>query len=146
LTRPLPVTWRPFRSRLIAYTLAGVIVLGMITLAIVVAPPFGLGDRIGLVAFGLAIAAILHMLARSRVIADEQGLTVVNPLRTHRYDWAEVLRVTMVQGDPWPTLDLADGTSVGAMGIQGSEGERARRAITELQALLRERGEAPEPS
>ncbi|MBC6465462.1 PH domain-containing protein [Actinomadura alba] len=117
----------------------------MITLAIVIAPPFGIADRLGLVFFGMAISAILHMLARSRVVADERGLTVVNPLRTHRYDWAEVLRVTMVQGDPWPTLDLADGTSVGAMGIQGSEGERARRAITELQALLRERGEAPEP-
>jgi hypothetical protein len=146
LTRPLPVTWRPLRSRLIAYTLASMIVLGMIVLAIVVAPPFSLGDRLGLVVFGLGIAALLHVLARSRVVADEQGLTVVNPLRTHRYDWAEVLRITMVQGDPWPTLDLADGTSVGAMGIQGSEGERARRAITELQALLRERGEAPEPS
>ncbi|GAA2100381.1 PH domain-containing protein [Actinomadura alba] len=145
MTRRLPVTWRPFRSRVIAYTLASVITLGMITLAIVIAPPFGIADRLGLVFFGMAISAILHMLARSRVVADERGLTVVNPLRTHRYDWAEVLRVTMVQGDPWPTLDLADGTSVGAMGIQGSEGERARRAITELQALLRERGEAPEP-
>jgi hypothetical protein len=119
--------------------------LGMITLALVIAPPFGIVDRLGLVAFGMLISAILHTLARSKVVADELGLTVVNPLRTHRYDWAEVLRVTMVQGDPWPTLDLADGTSVGAMGIQGSEGERARKAITELQALLRERGEASEP-
>jgi hypothetical protein len=129
----------------VAYTLAGMIVLGMIVLAIVVAPPFGLVDRIGLVIFGLLVAGLLHVLARSRVVADERGLTVVNPLRTHRYDWAEVLRANMAEGDPWPTLDLADGTSVGAMGIQGSEGERARRAIAELQALLHERGEAAEP-
>lgn len=130
---------------MVAYTLAGMIVLGMIVLAIVVAPPFGLVDRIGLVIFGLLVAGLLHVLARSRVVADERGLTVVNPLRTHRYDWAEVLRANMAEGDPWPTLDLADGTSVGAMGIQGSEGERARRAIAELQALLHERGEAAEP-
>jgi hypothetical protein len=130
----------------VAYTLAGTIMLGMIVLAIVVAPPFGLVDRIGLVIFGLLVSGILHVLARSRLVADERGLTVVNPLRTHRYDWAEVLRANMAEGDPWPTLDLADGTSVGAMGIQGSEGERARRAIAELQALLHERGEAAEPS
>ena len=130
---------------MIAYTLASIIMIGMIVLAVVIAPSFGLVDRIGLIVFGALIAAILHLLARSRVVADERGLTVVNPLRTHRYDWAEVLRVTMAQGDPWPTLDLADGTFVGAVGIQGSEGERARRAITELQAMLRERGEAMEP-
>ncbi|MCW2898153.1 MAG: hypothetical protein JWO67_418 [Streptosporangiaceae bacterium] len=140
------MTWRPRRSRVIAYALAGTIMLVMIVLAIVVPPPFGLADRIGLVVFGILVVGLLHVIARSRVVADERGLTVVNPLRTHRYDWAEVLRANMAEGDPWPTLDLADGTSVGAMGIQGSEGQRARKAITELQALLHERGEAPEPS
>jgi hypothetical protein len=130
----------------VAYTLAGTIVVGMVVLAIVVAPPFGIIDRIGLVLFGLALAGLLHILARSRVVADERGLTVVNPVRTHRYDWAEVLRINMAEGDPWPTLDLADGTSVSAMGIQGSEGRRARKAVAELQDLLHERGEAAEPS
>jgi hypothetical protein len=130
----------------VAYTLAGTIVLGMTVLAIVVAPTFGVGDRIGLVVFGLLVAGVLHLLARCRVEACERGLTVVNAVRTHRYDWAEVLGVTMAEGEPWPTLDLADGSSVGAMGIQGAERERARRAIAELKALLHERGEAAEPN
>jgi PH (Pleckstrin Homology) domain-containing protein len=146
LTRSLPVTWRPRRARVVAYTLAGTIVSGMTVLAIVVAPTFGLGDRIGLVVFGLFVAGVLHLLARCRVEADEQGLTVVNAIRTHRYDWAEVLGIAMAEGEPWPTLDLADGSSVGAMGIQGAERERAKKAIAELSALLHERGEAAEPS
>jgi hypothetical protein len=33
-------------------------------------------------------------------------------------------------------LDLADGTSLPAMGIQGSDGARARTAVRELRALL----------
>jgi hypothetical protein len=145
LTRSLPVTWRPRRARVIAYTLASTIVLGMTVLAFVVAPTFQFADRVGLVAFGLLIGGVLHLLGRCRVEADEHGLTVVNAIRTHRYDWAEVLGVTMAEGEPWPTLDLADGSSVGAMGIQGAERERARKAIAELTALLHERGEASEP-
>ncbi|MGH3388496.1 MAG: PH domain-containing protein, partial [Actinomadura sp.] len=126
MTRSLPVTWRPRRARVIAYTLASTIVLGMTVLAFVVAPTFRFADRVGLVVFGLAVAGVLHLLARCRVEADERGLTVVNAIRRHRYDWAEVLGVTMAEGEPWPTLDLADGSSVGAMGIQGAERERAR--------------------
>ena len=38
-------------------------------------------------------------------------------------------------GAPWVTLDLADGTTVAAMGIQGSDGDRAKRAVRELRAI-----------
>lgn len=141
----LPVTWRPRRSRRMAAVLAIVIMVTMVTLAIIVAPPFTLADRAGLVLFGVAIAAVLYLLGRCRVSADDAGLTLVNPLRTRRLAWAEVLGVAMGEGEPWPTLDLADGSTVNAMGIQRSDGERARRALAELRTLLRERGEAPDP-
>lgn len=142
----LPVVWSPPRTRAVAYALAAVIVLGMLLLAVVVAPQFRLFDRLGLVLFGAAIGWLLHMFARCRVIAEESGLTVVNAFRTHRFDWPEVLRVTMSEGEPWPTLDLADGESIGAMGINGAEREFAARALTELRALLTERGEAADPT
>jgi Bacterial PH domain len=141
----LPVTWRPRRSRRMAAVLATVIMITMVTLAIIVAPPFSVADRAGLVLFGVAIAAVLSLLGRCRISADAAGLTLVNPLRTRRLAWAEVLGVAMGEGEPWPTLDLADGSTVSAMGIQRSDGERARRALAELRALLRERGEAPDP-
>ncbi|WP_141961417.1 hypothetical protein [Actinoallomurus bryophytorum] len=50
----------------------------------------------------------------------------------------------MAEGAPWPTLDLADGSVVPAMGIQASDGDRARRAVAELAAMVRARGEAAE--
>jgi hypothetical protein len=128
-----------------AAVLAGVVMITMIALAIAVAPPFKIVDRVGLVLFGAAIAGLLYLLGRSRVTADAEGLTVVNPVRTRRLEWAEVLRVNMGEGEPWPTLDLADGSTVSAMGIQRSDGDRARRALAELRTLLHERGEAAEP-
>ena len=137
--------WRPRATRVVAYLTAGVIVLGLIVLAVVVAPQFKVFDRVLLVVVGLVIAWILHMLARCRVAADEAGLTVVNAFRTHRYEWPEVVDVSMSVGEPWPTLDLADGTSIGAMGINGAEKALAARQLTELRALLHARGEAPDP-
>ncbi|GAA4625356.1 PH domain-containing protein [Actinoallomurus vinaceus] len=138
-------TWRPRRARIVPYVLATVVVLSMIALAVVMPAPWSLGDRIGLVAIGLVVAGILHMLARSRVTADPDGVTVVNGLRTHEYEWAEVLGVSMAEGAPWPTLDLSDGSTVAVMGIQSSDGERADRALAELTTLIHERGETPGP-
>ncbi|MBT2228780.1 PH domain-containing protein [Nonomuraea sp. NEAU-A123] len=113
-------------------------------MAVLIAEPFELPDRIGLVLFGCLVAFVLHLLGRVRVEADETGLTIVNAIRTHRYSWPEVLDVTLLVGEPWPKLDFSDGRSIGAMGIQGSEKARARRATAELAALIRERGEARE--
>ncbi|WP_030144975.1 PH domain-containing protein [Spirillospora albida] len=144
-TPALPTVWRPRTTRLVAYATAGVIVLGMIVLAVVVASTFKLTDRLLMVAFGLFIAWILHMLARCRVTADETGLTVVNAFATRRLEWPEVLDVTMSEGEPWPTLDLADGTSISAMGINATEKALAARQLAELEALLHAKGETPDP-
>ncbi|MFB4274926.1 MULTISPECIES: PH domain-containing protein [unclassified Nonomuraea] len=141
---PLPVTWRPRRGRFVAYGFAVLIVLGAVVMAIFIAQPFQLADRVAIVAFGGGVAWVLHLLGRVRVEADEKGLTVVNAVRTHRYSWPEILDVTLLVGDPWPRIDFSDGHTVGAMGIQGSEKARARRATAELRALIRERGEARE--
>ncbi|MEV6035315.1 PH domain-containing protein [Nonomuraea sp. NPDC052116] len=141
---PLPVTWRPRRPRIVAYGSAVVIVLGSVIMAVFIAEPFKLPDRLAIVAFGCAVAFVLHMLGRVRVEADDEGVTIVNAARTHRYSWPEILEVTLLVGDPWPKIDTSDGRTIGAMGIQGSEKARAVRATAELEALIRERGEARE--
>ncbi|MGN9839479.1 PH domain-containing protein [Nonomuraea sp. H19] len=141
---PLPVTWRPRRARIVAYGFAVLIVAGAVIMAVFIAEPFKLPDRLAIVAFGCAVAYVLHLLGRVRVEADEEGVTIVNAVRTHRYTWPEILDVTLLVGDPWPRIDFSDGRTIGAMGIQGSEKPRARRATAELEALIRERGEAKE--
>lgn len=138
--------WRPRTTRIVAYTTAGVVALGLTVLAVVVPEQYKAFDRALIVGFAAAVVWILHMLARCRVAADESGVTVVNAFKTRRLEWPEILDVTMTVGDPWPTLDLSDGTSIGAMGINGAEKALAARQLAELQALLHARGEAPDPA
>ncbi|GII53910.1 hypothetical protein Pth03_22990 [Planotetraspora thailandica] len=143
-TPKLPVTWRPRRAPIIAYGLAVIMVVGGVFLAVTLPAAFKWPDRVGLAVFGILVAGLLHLLGRTRVEADERGITIVNPLRVHHYEWPEVLDITMAEGDPWPKLDLANGLALGAMGIQSTERERARKAVSELSALIHDRGEAPD--
>ena len=55
------------------------------------------------------------------------------------YEWAESSACTCRPGAPWATLDLADGTTVSALGIQGSDGDRARAARPPARGSLLDR-------
>lgn len=141
---PLPVVWRPRKGRIAAYGFAGLIMLGAVLMAVFLSEPFTVADRIAMVGLGGVVAWVLHLLGRVRVEADAEGVTVVNPLRVHRYEWPEVLGVTLIDHEPWAKIDFTDGATVGAMGLQGSEKDRTVRQVRELAALIRERGEASE--
>ena len=134
----LPVTWRPQRARLVTHGFAGVVLVVVVVLAIVLPGPFGIADRVGIVVVGALISGVLYLLGRCRLHAEADGLTVVNVLRTTELEWAEVVGASMTVGEPWVTLDLDDGETMAAMGIQSSDGERARRALEQLRALLTE--------
>lgn len=136
----LPHTWRPLGVRV-----AGAVFGGMLLVVCVVAwfsfdpeirARFTIFQRGTLVFFGLACFGAGYGLGRSRVVAERERLVVVNGYRRHEYTWPEVLAVHLPPGAPWAVLDLADGTTRSAMGIQGSDGPRARRAVGELRALI----------
>ncbi|MGH3361568.1 MAG: PH domain-containing protein [Nocardioides sp.] len=136
----LPHTWRPLGVRLAA-TFFGVLLLVVCIAAWLTLDPetrsrFSLLQRGTLILLGLAGFAAGFALARSRVVAETSRLVVVNGYRRREYEWAEVLAVHLPPGAPWVVLDLADGTSAPAMGIQGSDGDRARMAVRQLRSLL----------
>jgi hypothetical protein len=93
-------------------------------------------QRLTLLGFGVLAAVLLHALMRCRVEAYAEHVVVVNGYRRRELAWPQVLAVSLPAGAPWATLDLADGTTISAMGIQGSDGDRARTAVQELRALL----------
>ena len=136
----LPHSWRPLGALIVASA------LGLMLLALLIAVWIGLGDsvrsqftpfqRITLVVLGLGFFACYHALVRSRVVAREEGLTVVNGYRKRAFEWSQVIAVQLRRGAPWATLDLSDGTSISLIGIQGSDGDRARRAVREIRATL----------
>lgn len=143
MTRPemvLPHTWRPFGVRM-----AGAIFGGAVLLVALVAwfafPPevrdkFTPFQRGTIVFFVLLAYALGYGLMRSRVVADDGRLVVVNGFRRRDFAWAEVIAIRLPPGAPWATLDLADGTTCAVMAIQGSDGPRATTAVRELRALI----------
>jgi hypothetical protein len=89
-----------------------------------------------LVFLGLLGFAVFYALVRSRVVATADRLVVVNGFRRREYEWPEIIAVHLPPGAPWAVLDLSDGTSAPAMGIQGSDGARAATAVRQLRALI----------
>jgi len=142
----LPKTWRPRRARIVAFTIAGIVMVVLIVVAILLPSgggrPFGLPDRIGIVAVGAVVAGFLVRQGLVRLDADERGLYVVNLFRKRRLEWPEVVAVSLRTGDPWLLLDLADGETLAVMGIQSSDGPTALAAAREVAALVADRSRA----
>ncbi|CAM5272632.1 PH domain-containing protein [Streptomyces violaceorubidus] len=128
----LPVTFRPGRTRAVLIVLA-VVTCVTVTAVGMLLGGLGPGERLSFVLTALVLAGVLLLLARPRVVADETGVTVVNLTARRHLAWPEVLRVNLRQGDPWVFLDLSDGTSLPALGIQ--PGIAKQQALADARAL-----------
>ncbi|MER5529028.1 PH domain-containing protein [Streptomyces sp. NPDC002677] len=128
----LPVTFRPGHTRVILLT-AGVAIFATISGVALLLEQLGPGEQLSFVITGALIFWVLAQLARVKVVADESGVTVVNIASKRRLDWAEILQVNLRPGDPWVFLNLSDGTSLPALGIQ--PGIAKQRAIADAKAL-----------
>ncbi|MET8181020.1 PH domain-containing protein [Streptomyces sp. NPDC005336] len=128
----LPITFRPTRTRAVLMTV-GVAVVIILTAVGLLLESLTPGEKASFIVTGLLFFGVLALLCRPKVVAEADGVTVVNLTTTRRLEWAEVLRVNLRPGDPWVYLDLADGTSLPAMGIQ--PGIAKARAISDARAL-----------
>ncbi|MFI2781548.1 PH domain-containing protein [Streptomyces sp. ALB3] len=128
----LPVTFRPTVTRVVLLTV-GAAMFVVITAVAVTLENLSPGERTSFVFVALLFFGVLALLSRPRITADEAGVTVVNITRTRRLAWAEILRVNLRAGDPWVFLDLSDGTSMPALGIQ--PGLARGRAISDARTL-----------
>ncbi|MGW0997389.1 PH domain-containing protein [Streptomyces sp. NPDC002520] len=127
----LPVTFRPGHTRVILLTAGAAIFLVLSGIAVLL--DLGPGEGFGFFLTGALIFWGLAQISRVKVVADESGVTVVNILSKRRLAWEEILRVNLRPGDPWVFLDLSDGTSLPALGIQ--PGLAKQRAIADAHAL-----------
>ncbi|MEV5546872.1 PH domain-containing protein [Streptomyces sp. NPDC052309] len=145
-TPALPVTFRPGRTRAVLIASA-VAILVTITAVAVSLKGLGPGERLSFVLTALLLDCVLLVLARPKVVADDSGVTVVNLTSKRHLEWAEILQVNLRPGDPWVFLDLSDGTSLPALGIQpGIARQRAIADARALRALTEARsGAGPEP-
>ena len=93
----LPHTWRPFGAR-IAVIFFGAMLVIICAFAWFGFDPeirakFTLFQRATVVFIGLLYAAAGYALARSRVVASEPGLLVVNGYKRRDYEWAEIIAI-----------------------------------------------------
>ncbi|MFE9742123.1 PH domain-containing protein [Streptomyces sp. NPDC006477] len=140
----LPVTFRPGRTRAVLLT-AAVVMFVVITAVALMLERLGPGERLSFVFTAALLAGVLVLLSRPKVVADYEGVTVVNITRTRRLAWAEILKVNLRPGDAWVFLDLSDGTSLPALGIQpGIAKEAAIRDARALRALAEAHGTGSE--
>ncbi|MET8708112.1 PH domain-containing protein [Streptomyces californicus] len=136
----LPVTFRPTLTRVVLLSV-GLAMFLVITVVALTLERLNPGERASFVFIAALFFGVLALLSRPRVSADDTGVTVVNLTRTRRLAWQEILRVNLRSGDPWVFLDLSDGTSLPALGIQpGLAKERAIRDARALRALAETRG------
>ncbi|MFJ5778014.1 PH domain-containing protein [Streptomyces sp. NPDC093094] len=143
----LPVTFRPARTRAVLLTAAAAIFVVVSAIALLL-DRLGPGERLSFVVTAAMLSGVVLMLARPKVVADETGVTIVNFAGTRRLAWAEIVQVNLRVGDPWVFLDLSDGTSLPAIGIQpGIAKEQAIADARALRALVEARsGNGPEGS
>jgi len=143
----LPHRYRPLGVRFAAYLAGGL--LSVVCIGVWFAFPPEI--RAKFTAFQiLTIAALAagavtcgYALTRSRVDATDEGLVVVNGFKRRELEWSQVLAISLKPGSPWVVMDLSDGTTISAMGIQGSDGARAARHVRELRALVEVNSETP---
>ncbi|ARZ71163.1 PH domain-containing protein [Streptomyces sp. HU2014] len=128
----LPVTFRPTRTRIVLLSLGAALLTVLTVMSLTLSTLTG-GDRATFIGTGLLFFAALAVLSRPKVVASEEGVTVVNLATTRRLAWAQVVRVNLRAGDAWVHLDLSDGTSLPAMGIQ--PGVAKQQAIADARAL-----------
>jgi len=117
----LPHSWRPYGARLAGTVLGGLLLVLVVAVWIAwgadVRARFTLVQRSTLIGLGLLALVGWFALMRSRVTADDHGVTVVNGYRRRVFEWSQVLAINLRRGAPWAGLDLSDGTSVSLFAI-----------------------------
>ncbi|MET9546378.1 PH domain-containing protein [Streptomyces sp. NPDC006627] len=128
----LPVTFRPKRTRAVLLG-AGTVIFVVITVIAFLLPKLSPGERASFVFTGALLFGVLLLLSRPKVVADDSGVSVVNIATSRCLAWAEIVQVTLRPGDPWVFLNLSDGSSLPALGIQ--PGIAREQAVADAKAL-----------
>lgn len=132
--------FRPRAARLVTGTLAVVVALATVLLIVLLTTTgvegWSTADLSGIALVGLAIVWFLWRQATVAATPTAEGLRVRNLATTRTVAWGQIVWVRFGEGRPWVQLDLDDGDTLAVMGVQRSDGERARREAKRLSTLV----------
>ncbi|MCF2571486.1 PH domain-containing protein [Brevibacterium sp. UCMA 11754] len=134
--------FRPRQVRIISTVGAVAVFIGFAVLSVALLVvdwnPWTPLDTVWMNLLGIIFAAALLRVADIQARPSEAGLVVKNMVRTRTFAWGQILGVAFSPegDDPWPTLDLTDGTTYAVMAIQHADGPRAHEECQRLRMLI----------
>lgn len=132
--------FRPRAARLVTGTMAVVVAAATVLLIALLSGTsvegWSTADLAGIALVGLAIVWFLWRQATVSATPTAEGLRVRNLATTRTVAWGEIVWVRFGEGRPWVQLDLDDGDTLAVMGVQRSDGERARSEAKRLSTLV----------
>jgi len=123
------------------YVMAVVIDVTLVAITITVTGA-KLFDRTAFLVCAVVATAAIHRLADVHAVATQDGLTVVNFLRSRQLEWVEIIGVRLAPGDPWLQLDVTDGSTLPVMAIQAADAAHGRAMALEVAAAVAAYGAA----
>jgi hypothetical protein len=141
-----------FRARVLAM-MASLLACSMIAIFTVIwvrlpdesKETFTVFQRLTLIFFSAIILWLLYRMATLRVVAYEEGLTIRNVFRSYRLEWSEIAALRFKPGDAWLQLFDREGTRLGVLAVQASDGPRANAAAKHLATIARSHGAGKTP-
>jgi Bacterial PH domain len=128
--------YRPRRVRVVcAIGAACVFVLFTVIGVALTSSTFKPGDKYAMIGLGIVFAAGLLLIARPRVRADAEGISVQNIIGGYRLPWDAVRNLTFNRGQPWLYLELENDDAVAVLAVQAVDKEHAVAAVRCLRSL-----------
>jgi len=133
---------RPRRVRRVAGAVAGLIVIGFTSVALLLTGNstgvyFRPADQVAMVVFGLLLAGAVLLATRPRLRVGPHGVAVRNVLGEQVFPWTIVQAVSFPPGASWARLELPEDEYVAVLAIQAADGERAVTAMAQVRELHR---------
>lgn len=138
----------PRRGRVMALATAAIALVLFGAIAVLLPGParggqWGTLDKAMIFALGVAIALLMIRYARIAAWPYEDGLRVRNLILTQDVPWRDIEEVRFGGGEPWVTLDLAEGESLPVMAIQRADGPAGEQEAQRLADLVARRHHGP---
>ena len=135
----LNAPFRPVAARRVSWVLGVATAAGALAVMIGLPAsgvPFRIGDQVGIAVLAALICWGLARQGGVRAQPEERGLVVRNLVHTREVEWAEIVAVSFGAGQPWASVDLADGDTLAVMAIQRADGDRGRAEARRLATLV----------
>lgn len=132
----MSLDYRPHRVRIVcAIGAVCIFVLFTIIGVALTNATFKPGDKYAMIGLGVVFAAGIMLIARPRVQADAEGVSVRNIIGGYRLPWDVVRQVKFDRGQPWLYLELENDDTVAVLAVQAADKQRAVEAVRCLRSL-----------